>query len=119
MDTHQQVTIKYNHILSNKGIYVTIVYVGYSAIEMLELWKDLGEVTEDIAKPQIVGRDFNFIRNDLEKLGGLAVTQHDIMNFMQCINMYESSEIKFTGSSYTWGNGRVRMHLFLKVGQNF
>lgn len=64
--------------------------------------EDLGDVSKEIAKLRIMGGDFNVILNDSKKLGGLLVTQHEIMDFTQCINMYALSEIKFTESSYTW-----------------
>lgn len=60
-----------------------------------------------IQKPWIVGGDFNIIINDSEKLGGLDIASDEIIDFTQCLNNSILSKISFTGSSYTWWNGRI------------
>uniref|UniRef100_A0A0V0IHV1 Putative ovule protein n=1 Tax=Solanum chacoense TaxID=4108 RepID=A0A0V0IHV1_SOLCH len=57
--------------------------------------------------PWLVGGDFNTILNESEKLGGLPVTQSEVTDFAQCICTCALNEIKFTGSCYTWWNGRI------------
>uniref|UniRef100_A0A0V0ICB6 Putative ovule protein n=1 Tax=Solanum chacoense TaxID=4108 RepID=A0A0V0ICB6_SOLCH len=55
----------------------------------------------------LVGGDFNVILDESEKLGGLPVTQQEVEDFAQCINNCALTEIQFTGSLYTWWNGRI------------
>ncbi|KAH0722225.1 hypothetical protein KY285_004836 [Solanum tuberosum] len=64
--------------------------------------------------PWLVGGDFNTIVNDSKKLGGLPVTQTEVEDFIQCINVCALNEIKFTGSCYTWSNGRIEQDCIFK-----
>ncbi|KAH0673683.1 hypothetical protein KY284_006574 [Solanum tuberosum] len=86
---------------------MTAVYARCSAIERLELWEDLENVVEGNHLPWVVGGDFNVIRNEEEKLGGLPVSNLETIDFEQCLNSYALEELKFTGSKYTWWNGRI------------
>ncbi|XP_055831093.1 uncharacterized protein LOC129900189 [Solanum dulcamara] len=61
----------------------------------------------------MVGGDFIVIVNE-EKLGGLPFTQHEAYNFTQYINNCGLSEVKLTGSKYTWWNGRIEEDCMLK-----
>lgn len=90
-----------------KETYITAFYARCSAIERLEIRKDFRDIAEEISKPCIVEGYFNVIMSDSEKLGGLPVTQHEIINFAQCINVCELSEIKSTENLYTWWNSRI------------
>ncbi|WMV09821.1 hypothetical protein MTR67_003206 [Solanum verrucosum] len=62
---------------------------------------------EEIEDPLIIGGDFNVIINEEEKLGGLAFMQGEAIDFAICINNCALEEVKFTGSRYTWWNGRI------------
>lgn len=55
----------------------------------------------------MIGKDFNVIINEEEKLGGLEFSQMKAIDFAQCINNCALSEVKFSGSKYTWWNGRI------------
>lgn len=57
--------------------------------------------------PWMVGGDFNDILNKEEKLGGLEFTQMEAVDFAQCINNCGLNEVHFSGSKFTWRNGRI------------
>lgn len=63
--------------------------------------------TDGLHIPWLVGGDFNVIFDDSEKLGGLPVTQMETTDFAQCMNNSALTEFPFTGSLYTWWNGRT------------
>lgn len=58
-------------------------------------------------KPWIVGGDFNVILNEEEKMGSLEFEQYEVMDFAMCINSCTLMEVRYTGSNFTWRNGRV------------
>lgn len=91
-DSTQQITIKF--CIFGKTFLVTSVYARCTILERLELWKEL-ENMDASNFPWLVGGDFNVILHKEEKLGGLEFTQHEAMNFAQCINNYALSEMPF------------------------
>ncbi|XP_049390321.1 uncharacterized protein LOC125854782 [Solanum stenotomum] len=86
---------------------MTTVYARCSVIERLELWENLENVIEDNHLPWVVGGDFNVIRNEEVKFGGLPVSNLETIDFEQCLSSCALEEIKFNGSKYTWWNGRI------------
>ncbi|XP_049389010.1 uncharacterized protein LOC125853369 [Solanum stenotomum] len=106
-DTGQQLTVNFKKRGTNDIFSVTTVYARCSALEKLELWESLEDIAGSMQKPWLVGGDFNTIRNDSEKLGGLPVTHMKTIDFNQCISSCALNELSFKGNSYTWWNGRV------------
>ncbi|KAK4706969.1 hypothetical protein R3W88_033479 [Solanum pinnatisectum] len=94
---------------------ITAVYARCSALERLEQWDDLEWLAERIKVPWVIGGDFNVIKNGSEKLGGLHVIQQEVVDFVQCINNCALTEIQFSGSVYTWWNGRIEEECIFKV----
>lgn len=73
-------------------------------------------IVEDIAKPWMCGGSFSVILHAEEKLGGLFVTHQETTNFAQCLHTCNMKKIDFTGSTYTWWNGRIEHeNLFKKL----
>lgn len=93
---------------------ITTIYARCSALERLELWNNLECLAEEINVPWVIGGDFNVIMNEFEELGGLPVTQQEVVNFAQCINNCGLSEINFTESLYTWRNKRIENDCIFK-----
>lgn len=60
-----------------------------------------------------MGGDFNVILHEEEKMGGLTFTQQEEVDFAQCINNCALTE-NFTGSNFTWWNGRINEGCILK-----
>ncbi|KAH0705857.1 hypothetical protein KY285_010386 [Solanum tuberosum] len=114
IDTVQQLTISFKHRDTNAHVKVTVVYARCSALERLELWEDLEEIAYNTFCPWMVEGDFNTIIDVSEKLGGLPVSQTEVEDFVQYINSCALSEIKFSGSCYTWWNGRIEQDCTFK-----
>lgn len=62
----------------------------------------------------MIDGDFNFILDASEILGGLPVTNNEIVNFAQCVNNCVLTELKFSGSKFTWWNGRIEEKCIFK-----
>lgn len=52
-------------------------------------------------------KNFNIIRSEEEKLGGLPITLNERQEFNQCIYLCNMEEPQFQGSKYTWWSGRT------------
>lgn len=59
-------------------------------------------MAQKIQEPWLIGRDFNIIISEEEKLGGLPVTIVETEDFKHCIKMYNIEDPRFKGSKYTW-----------------
>jgi len=101
----QHLTMKFRYY--NKEIMITSVYARCDALERLELWEELEGLTEVQNIPWLVGGDFNVIMNEEEKQGGMDFTQYEALDFGQCINNCALMELKYSGSKFTWWNGRI------------
>lgn len=66
--------IKFKNITCTE-VVISAVYARYSSLERLLIWEDLEDIEESVDVPWIVGGDFNVILEEIEKLGGLPVTQ--------------------------------------------
>lgn len=55
----------------------------------------------------MLGGDFNVILSEEEKLGGLEFSQMEATDFAHCISACALSEVKFSGSKFTWWNARI------------
>lgn len=86
---------------------IIFVYARCSALERLKLWEDITWLAEDYNDPWLVGRDFNVILDEGEKLGGLPVSHMETTDFAQCIKDFILTEFSFLGSLFTWWNGRT------------
>lgn len=64
-------------------------------IRKIRTMEDLEYITETTTVLWIVGRDFNVILDKLKKLGGLPVTQQEVMDFSQCKNTCALAELPF------------------------
>lgn len=66
------------------------------------------EIANNTHVPWLVGGDFNVIMEESKKLGGLPITQQETLDFVQCMNSCSLNELRFTGSRYTWWNGKIQ-----------
>lgn len=62
----------------------------------------------------MVGGDFNIIFDKAEKLGGLQVTQQEMVDFATCVNACSLTEVRFCESIYIWWNGRIEEDCIFK-----
>ncbi|KAH0713632.1 hypothetical protein KY289_009591 [Solanum tuberosum] len=97
-DTMQQLTCSFKHKYTHSLFKITAMYARCSALDRLELWEDLELMANNTDCPWLVGGDFNTIMDESEKLGGLPVTQSEVEDFVQCMNVCALREIKFSES---------------------
>lgn len=100
----QQASIKF--VMGSTEILITVVYTRCNRVKRLELWDSL-ELLSNITCLWLVGGDFNIICNDEKKFGGLEFDQIEAIDFNQCISNYALTEIRCTGSQFTWWNGCI------------
>ncbi|KAH0768990.1 hypothetical protein KY290_012971 [Solanum tuberosum] len=108
----QQVSMSFKY--NNVEVVVRAVYARCNALESLELWEELENIVAQHQHPWLIGGDFNVILNEEEKLRGLPFTQLEAQEFTQCINNCGLEELKFSGSRFTWWNGRIEEHCIFK-----
>ncbi|KAH0656126.1 hypothetical protein KY290_031750 [Solanum tuberosum] len=96
LDTMQQLTIQFTNY--DKEFMISAVYARCNALERLELWEELESIAEIVQCPWIIGRDFNVILNEEEKLGGLDFTLNEAIDFASFISSCDLSEVQFSGS---------------------
>lgn len=105
-DEEQRLTIKFINQEIGITVVVTLVYAKCTQQERLLLWDSLVNIAQTIQDPWLIGGDFNVIVCEQEKLGGLPVIVAEIEDYKHCINLCGIEDPSFTGSKYTWQNGR-------------
>ncbi|KAH0705834.1 hypothetical protein KY285_010364 [Solanum tuberosum] len=88
-------------------ILTIAVYAKCSSIEWLSLWDDIYTLSQEFSLPWMVGGDFNVILGDEEKIGGLPVYPQEYEDFAFCVNSCDLFDLHFSGSPFTWWNGRT------------
>ncbi|KAH0713391.1 hypothetical protein KY290_008987 [Solanum tuberosum] len=123
-DSTQQMTLKVVH--QNMGVeaLVTVVYASCNAINREELWNSIQHISSHFSLPWLVGGDFNVILSPEEKMGGSPINYQENEDFANCIATSGLYDLGYTGSTYTWWNGRSedacifkRSSILLKKGQ--
>ncbi|KAH0693550.1 hypothetical protein KY285_020647 [Solanum tuberosum] len=111
-DNLQHLTMQFNK--NNVEILFTVVHTRCDAREKLELWEELEVVAQEMSLPWLVGGDFIVIRIEEEKEGGVDFTHLEAVDFNQCINNCALTELRYSGSKYTWLNGRIERACIFK-----
>ncbi|KAG5595838.1 hypothetical protein H5410_037070 [Solanum commersonii] len=93
-----------SHLLEHQ---VRKISKGFREVDGPEYKTQLEGLTEVQNIPWLVGGDFNVIMNEEEKQGGMNFNQYEALDFGQCINNCELMELKYSGSKFTWWNGRI------------
>ncbi|XP_020250141.1 uncharacterized protein LOC109827547 [Asparagus officinalis] len=111
--TLQQITI----MLQNNGglnLMLSVIYGENSETLRSTLWDDITDIHSQInTMPWLLVGDFNVCRYTSEKIGGRKLTARNLKDFNDCIQKCGLSDIKSSGSSWTWHNkqqGRYRIY---------
>ncbi|XP_055800398.1 uncharacterized protein LOC129869822 [Solanum dulcamara] len=113
-DEEQMLTIKLTNQNGNIEVMVSLVYAKCTQGERLLLWDSISDLANIISIPWMIGGDFNVICNEEEKLGGRPVTEAEVRDFNNCINVCNLEDCNFKGSKYTWWNGRTEEECIFK-----
>ncbi|XP_060182213.1 uncharacterized protein LOC132611869 [Lycium barbarum] len=105
-DTEQLLSCRFTHLGDGQELVLTVVYASTDRSGRIALWEDLYDMSSHITIPWLVGGDFNVITDDIEKFGGLPVQFAETEDFRQCIDICQLMDLGFTGSMFTWWNGR-------------
>lgn len=88
-------------------VLITLVYTQCTQGKSFQLWESLYEISHNLQNPWLVGKDFNVITNDEEKLGGLLVRKAEVRDYNHCINMCVLKDRGFKSNKYPWWNERT------------
>ncbi|XP_059315426.1 uncharacterized protein LOC132066044 [Lycium ferocissimum] len=113
-ESEQQVTLQLTHSSLNQSVLVSVVYAKCARDEREELWEAMVELANQHDLPWIIGGDFNVIVSDEEKQGGLPVSSNETLDFSTCIQSCGLIDVGFTGSKFTWWNGRTEEECIFK-----
>ncbi|XP_047259240.1 uncharacterized protein LOC124891567 [Capsicum annuum] len=106
------------HDMVLEGILPLAIEVGnmMEAINNNKEDMDVEDLVDNIDNVEDEGNlgDFDVIRNEEEKLGGLLVTVDEMEEFNPCINICNLEEIAFKRSKYTWWNSKIDEHYIFK-----
>ncbi|XP_060202918.1 uncharacterized protein LOC132631354 [Lycium barbarum] len=105
-DTEQLLSCRFTYLGDGQELVLTVVYASTDRSGRIALWEDLYDMSSHITIPWLVGGDFNVITDDIEKFGGLPVQFAETKDFRQCIDICQLMDLGFTGSMFTWWNGR-------------
>ncbi|XP_059312881.1 uncharacterized protein LOC132064038 [Lycium ferocissimum] len=95
-------------------VLVSVVYAKCDIDEREELWEAMVELENHQDLPWIIGGDFNVIVSDEEKQGGLPILSHETLDFSTCIQSCRLIDVGFSGSKFTWWNGRIEEDCIFK-----
>jgi len=75
-NTDQQLTLQLHFQDTGDIILATVIYAKCDALERINMWDDIYNISVNYNMPWLVGGDFNVIMSDEEKTGGLPVYPH-------------------------------------------
>ncbi|XP_060200312.1 uncharacterized protein LOC132628554 [Lycium barbarum] len=105
-DTDQLLSFKLTQLDGGQDFVMTVIYASTDRDTRKALCEDLYDIATHINLPWLVGGDFNVITEAAEKYGGLPVQFAETEDFRHCINSCQLADLGFTGSMFTWWNGR-------------
>lgn len=90
----------------NRRVLITFVYASCFRAKGVELW-DFLKIPNSGGRPWFIGGDFNIIRDNSEKVGGLLQASRAKREFNQCINYCALVDLPYDGNRFSWCNGRL------------
>ncbi|KAF6163927.1 hypothetical protein GIB67_024782 [Kingdonia uniflora] len=79
-----------------------------SYIKRRILWDQICKLSTNMNLPWTLLGDFNAIQSAREKVGGIPVIPHTIVEFMNCLQTAGLVDCKFKGNFLTWSNKSTR-----------
>ncbi|XP_020259351.1 uncharacterized protein LOC109835749 [Asparagus officinalis] len=104
--TLQQITIKLQNI-GGFSMMLGVIYGENSEQIRSSLWTDIRNISAQLNNlPWLLVGDFNVCRFTSEKIGGIKLNAKKLKEFNDCLQICGLSDIKSTGSSWTWHNNQ-------------
>ncbi|XP_074315726.1 uncharacterized protein LOC141651935 [Silene latifolia] len=101
--TAQQITVDVVEQISGDNFCFTVVYGFNDETDRKHLWRELQHLSSQITQPWCVCGDFNSIFNFNERLGR-PVMWNELVDFRQCVESCDITDIQAQGSFFTWNN---------------
>ncbi|GFZ08668.1 hypothetical protein Acr_20g0004760 [Actinidia rufa] len=92
---------------SSISFFISFVYAFNSVVGRRPLWDNLRRFSSFIESPWILLGDFNNVLCCDEKLNGLPATTYEIKDFKECCYDIGLSDLRSSGTYFTWSNNRV------------
>lgn len=89
-----------------EAVWVIFVYASTDAKERQQQWEFLQVRKQRWGLYWVMGGDFNDIKNNEEKRGGIRRTAGSFQDFRNFIAGMDMGDIRYTGDTYTWANNR-------------
>ncbi|XP_059306439.1 uncharacterized protein LOC132057867 [Lycium ferocissimum] len=102
----QQITIKLKDSPNDSGTYITAIYAKCLALERIELWDSITDVSSKLDGPWCMGGDFNVVMDTDEKSGGKPHRTYKSMDFITTMDSRGLVDVGYTGPKLTWCNNR-------------
>ncbi|XP_060210892.1 uncharacterized protein LOC132637893 [Lycium barbarum] len=84
--------------------YMIIIYVFNTVEHRKSLWHQLCDLAQQTTIPWLIWGDFNAVLNIQDRLFGAPVTNVEIKDFQDCVQVLNLTEVKWRGEYYTWTN---------------
>ncbi|XP_077252023.1 uncharacterized protein LOC143891305 [Tasmannia lanceolata] len=83
-------------------------------IDRRPLWSHLSQIASNISLPLLIFGDFNIIRCEEEKWGGVGPSRSDVEDFNRCIDDNSLSDLRSFGQPLSWNNKSLTGNLKLR-----
>ncbi|XP_074315352.1 uncharacterized protein LOC141651546 [Silene latifolia] len=94
------------HIATQNRVLVTFIYALNRAIERIELWKTLQDLSVGKTLPWMCLGDFNVSLNSDERVGCVP-HERGMQDFRDCLHYCGLSDHPYTGGLFTWHNKQM------------
>ncbi|XP_060210339.1 uncharacterized protein LOC132637237 [Lycium barbarum] len=113
-NSNQQITMKIKQLTTNRTFWFTVVYAKTTARKRRKLWHKLRQNSSLIDGPSAVLGDVNVILSPSEKKGGTPHRMSQSMDFITCLDDCGLVDAGYSGSPFTWTNGRQKGNMICK-----
>uniref|UniRef100_A0A1D1YFE7 Retrovirus-related Pol polyprotein LINE-1 n=1 Tax=Anthurium amnicola TaxID=1678845 RepID=A0A1D1YFE7_9ARAE len=104
-------TEQYMHLMvdlgNSKCFILSAIYNSNLALDRLKTWQALKNISSSISIPWLVTGDFNQVRSNDEKIGGLKIPLSHLKPLNECIDFCTLQDMKSIGNPLSWCNQGV------------
>lgn len=104
--TEQEIHVTIKVRTSNLSWLFSTIYASPKFAERSVLWNNLINVAELHRMPWVIEGDFNEPLTNVDKLGGRVISISRSLILKDCLDKCNMIDLGFSGSRFTWTNGR-------------